>query len=172
MLLNCIYYRATFENLQHAAKGNQVRSAGTPFKIMREQINQVMSYFRVCTHRYRTIFIKFYNEFYFYFLININLFCFRFLTDFDTEMSELSLLYTTLEDIFKHISLWMTPVADMPSIIFSGGSLNNDSAVSIFFHTFSLFCSISRGFHHIFVMFFLLFLFFFVSIVFSLFFRF
>ena len=51
-------------------------------------------------------------------------------------MSELSLLYITLEDIFKHISLWMTPVADMPSIIFSGGSLNNDSAVSIFFHTY------------------------------------
>lgn len=27
-------------------------------------------------------------------------------------------------------------MADMPSIIFSGGSLNNDSAVSIFFHTY------------------------------------
>lgn len=30
----------------------------------------------------------------------------------------------------------MTPVSDMPSIIFSGGSLNNDSAVSVFFHVY------------------------------------
>lgn len=60
---------------------------------------------------------------------------FRFLSDFETD-SELTLVYNTLTEIFKQITLWMTPVSDMPSIIFSGGSLNNDSAVSVFFHVY------------------------------------
>lgn len=47
------------------------------------------------------------------------------------------MLYEKLTQVIKHVSSWLGCVSDMPSVIFSNGSLmNNNSATAILFHTY------------------------------------
>ncbi len=49
---------------------------------------------------------------------------------------ELELLYEKLTEMIEQTCLWLTCVSDMPSIVFSSGSLNNNSPVAVLFHTY------------------------------------
>ena len=60
---------------------------------------------------------------------------FRFLSFLGRE-EELSLLYENLTMVIQQMDLFMSSVSSMPSIVFSGGSLNNDAPIAIFFHCY------------------------------------
>ena len=49
---------------------------------------------------------------------------------------ELTLLYEKMLSIIQQLNLFMNTVSSMPSIIFSGGSLNNDAPIAVFFHCY------------------------------------
>lgn len=38
--------------------------------------------------------------------------------------------------MIEQTCLWLTCVSDMPSIVFSSGSLNNNSQIAVLFHTY------------------------------------
>ena len=59
----------------------------------------------------------------------------RFLNDFGRE-ENFSIFYEKLLDVIKEVDSWSNCVAEMPAIVFSDGSLNNDSFVSALFHVF------------------------------------
>lgn len=101
--------KTTYVRIELAAKANQVNSMGIPPIVMRQNILNFMSYLRV--------------------------YVYRFLSEFGKE-DELTLLYEKLTEIIEDAHLWLTCVSDMPSVVFSGGLLNNNSPGAVLFHTY------------------------------------
>ena len=59
----------------------------------------------------------------------------RFLNDFGKD-ENFPMFYEKLLSLVKEVSSWSSCVAEMPAIIFSDGSLNNNSFVGALFHLF------------------------------------
>ncbi|XP_046635826.1 protein MMS22-like [Daphnia pulicaria] len=101
--------KTTYSKIELAAKANQVHTTGTSPTVMRQNAVNFMSYLRVYTY--------------------------RFLSEFGKD-DELEVLYEKLTEIIEQTCLWLTCVSDMPSIVFSSGSLNNNSPIAVLFHTY------------------------------------
>ena len=67
--------------------------------------------------------------------INHNFLDNRFLNGFGRE-EYFSVFYEKLSNLIKEVSSWSSCVAEMPTIVFSDGSLNNDSFVGVLFHVY------------------------------------
>lgn len=58
------------------------------------------------------------------------------MSDFGKE-EELELVYEKLAEFIRNTTLWLGSVSDIPSIVFSNGSLvNNNSSTAVLFHTY------------------------------------